>query len=938
MRFRLAVVGVLIAITGFSVWIWEQHHSKDAMDLEFQFKMMRKMAKGTKDDPDAREKWELKRLRDPRTGKIPTGIRATELSFARNLPRKEDLFLSPLMKGNNEQLLTWSRRGPFNVGGRTRALGIDVRTTSPPNVTIIAGGVSGGLWKSTNDGTTWVQTSNLSQVQNITCLAQDVRSGSEDTWYAGSGERYGSIGTGGGQPYQGNGIYKSTDNGSSWTLLSFTASNTPATFDDEFDFVHNVAVSPVTGVVYAAASNIVTRSTNGGTTWGVVRGVLANNSLTDVQVASDGVIYAALNSSVTDAGIWRSTNDGASWALINSGVAGFPSSHNRIDITISPSNPDVVYFLVQQIDTTTTASQIRGHQLWKYSYVSGDGTGAGGTWENRGGNLPLEAGKDGNARFDTQGGYDIHMVVRPNDENFIILGGINLYRSTDAFATASGVRIGGYAVPTEYTQYDFPDHHPDQHSGMFLPGSNTVFYSGHDGGVSKTDDITQTTVNWNSLNKGYYTTQFYTVAIDHGTPSNVIIGGMQDNGTWWTNSTGATVPWVDVYSGDGAHCAITDGLGFYYASSQLGNTLRFELDGADGSLITWSNVTPSGASGFQFINPLVIDPNDNNVMFMAGGDRVWRNSDLTAIADFNPDPTTTNWSSFNSATVSGEEIVSLAISRSPSNILYFGTDIGSVYKIADASNTSSSKTDVTGAGFPSGFVSSIALHPNNADSVMAVFSNYAVESIFMSTNGGTTWTAVGGNLEAVGGPSVRSATIVPTSQGVNYFVATSTGVYSTSTLNGASTIWALEGSSVIGNVVVDMVDSRASDGLVVAATHGNGVFSSNIVVSATTPEPAVPMEYGISQNYPNPFNPSTTISYTLPKQSRVKITVYDIGGREISVLVNKTMSAGPQSVVWNATDLRGAGVPSGVYFYTIRATPFDGGEPFAKTEKMTYVK
>jgi hypothetical protein len=66
--------------------------------------------------------------------------------------------------------------------------------------------------------------------------------------------------------------------------------------------------------------------------------------------------------------------------------------------------------------------------------------------------------------------------------------------------------------------------------------------------------------------------------------------------------------------------------------------------------------------------------------------------------------------------------------------------------------------------------------------------------------------------------------------------------------------------------------------------------------------------------------------------------VYDIGGREIAVLVDRTMSAGPQSVVWNATDRRGSGVTSGVYFYTIRATPLDGGEPFVKTEKMTYVK
>src|SRR5260221_2116623 len=127
-----------------------------------------------KDDPLARSRFELEKLHDPATGKIPSGIRQRELQFAKSIPLKESL-RSPgrLTKGRSDvvQSLAWSRRGPVNVGGRTRALAIDVTNEN----IIMAGGVSGGLWRSTDGGASWIKGTGVSDLQSITCIAQDTR-------------------------------------------------------------------------------------------------------------------------------------------------------------------------------------------------------------------------------------------------------------------------------------------------------------------------------------------------------------------------------------------------------------------------------------------------------------------------------------------------------------------------------------------------------------------------------------------------------------------------------------------------------------------------------------------------------------------------------------------------------------------------------------------
>ena len=458
---------------------------------------------GTKDDPRARFLQEFMMLRDPATNEIPKNIFILEREFAKNLPKRENLTLNKNSGSNETTALTWTARGPNNVGGRTRALGIDKRTDTPPDVTILAGGVSGGIWRSTNDGSTWSSVTSPSQLHSVTCIVQDKGSGKEDIWYAGTGEAVGNSASGSSvSNFRGDGIFRSTDNGLTWSIISSTATNTPQSFDQVFDYVHNIAIdisNTSQDEIYVAASNTIQRTTNGGTSWSTALGSFSGSFISDVQVTTGGVVYAAISQypGNTDKGIWRSP-DGVTWTNISDGVTDFPTTQfGRITIGIAPSDEDVVYFLIEFSNTTPATN---GHQLWKYNYISGDGSGSGGGWVNRGGNLPDEpGGSAGNDPFDTQGGYDMFVQVIPNDADFVIAASTNLYTSTDGFATTTNYdRIGGYAGPSSYVQYT--NHHPDLHTGAFLPGSNIIYYSGSDGGVHKTSNITAGTVSWTSLN------------------------------------------------------------------------------------------------------------------------------------------------------------------------------------------------------------------------------------------------------------------------------------------------------------------------------------------------------------------------------------------------------------------------------------------------------
>ena len=893
---------------------------------------------GMEDDAADRTKWEVQRLADPATGKIPDYVRQKELAFASTLPNDAYVKSARMPSAN------FVNRGPWNVGGRTNAFAIDVTNENR----LIAGSPSGGMFLSTDGGVSWNSTNTNSQLKGAVSLAQDKRLGHTNNWYYGGGDLWNSAGDGNNAYFLGDGIYKSINQGVSWLPLASTAGLNPNVFNGGWQCVYTIVTDQSapdsTEEVYAAVYGNIYRSINGGTSWSAVR--TGGSYITDVAITTSGVVYATLSSDGTQKGIWRSTTGVAgSYTQIIPPTIG--TSYHRIALGINPNNEDEVYFLGDTPGNGKVSYDFLGtahwSSLWKYTYVSGSGDGVGGTWQDLSINLPVSGGMFD--KFQTQGSYDIVVKVKPGNSNVVFVGGTNLYRSTSGFQDSTNTSfIGGYeqysALPVINS---YPNHHPDQHGLEFLPSNPDVMISTNDGGMFKTLDNNANPVVWQSLNNGYVTSMFYTVAIDHGSQNNdIICGGAQDNGTWFTNSNVQTSPWKFVSGGDGEYCAIADNQSSYYFSAQnLLRLLKVNLD-ANGNSLGYRRIDPIGAKGYIWSNPFVLDPNDNNIMYLGGGKNLWRNSNLSTIPLTNEwDSISTNWMKIDSIPTASttDKITCIRPCKTPANRVYVGTGVKNVYKIENADTgipTLVNISPVTGSVlFPSaGYVSCIAVDPNDGNKVMVVFSNYNIYSLFYTADGGTTWTKAGGNLEgsSVISPSIRWASILPVSDGVVYLVATSTGLYATDSINGTATVWVQQGTTTIGNSVCDMIDTRPSDGLVVIATHANGMYSANItsVHDVTTATDLVNKSSDsdfLLSNYPNPVSGLTTIEFTLKKSAKINLQLLDECGRVIETLVNEGMQAGKHSVIFDKKNLA-----SGIYYYSLLA------DKERKTNKMVILK
>lgn len=743
------------------------------------------------DNPQARLDFEFLRTKDPNTGQIPQNIRALELAFMRE---QSSLINIPFAAGDITS--AWKNRGPFNVGGRTRALAVDSRNEN----IILAGGVSGGMWRSTDQGATWQKATGTDELQSVTCIAQDPTN--PDTWYYGTGEFSGNSASGSGAFFLGDGIYKSTDNGATWAVLPSTQSDTPEFFDSNFDLNLEMVVDPTNGDLYVATVGILNRSTDGGVTFTEV--LLGNASWVDVVVSSTGTLYAALDG----AGIFRST-DGENWTDITP-ASGFPLvGGERKELALAPSNEDILYLIGEDADNSS------GYSFWRFDESTD-------TWTDRSAGIPQLGGQTGD--FDSQGGYDLLIKVKPDDENFVIIGGTNLFRSTDGFATASNTDwIGGY-TPTNTSFGLYTDHHPDQHSFVFLSADRAI--SGNDGGVQITSDIESDlgteAVDWVSINNGYVTTQVY--ALSAG-PGDQIMAGFQDNSTWLTISTASDAIWTDQFGGDGAYNAFNSDGTVRYMSSQRGNIFRVNYDqGADDTdADNFTDFAPNGYTASLFIVPFYLDPVDDDLFYLAGASQFFVNTQASTGS------ASSGWKSISLGTTG---VVS-EIGVSPANVVFAGTSDGELFKITDPGGNEA-VTDVSGGNFPAGYVSGVAVDPIDENSILVTFSNYGIPSVFYTSDGGANWDDVSGNLEentdgTGSGPSVRSATIL--GNGDKYFVGTSTGLYATTSLSGGSVTWVQENPNGMGEVVVEHLVSRMSDGLVLAGTHGNGIYSANFEVT-----------------------------------------------------------------------------------------------------------
>ena len=177
------------------------------------------MESGEEGGPSSRLEFDWLRLKSPHTNTIPVGIQKRALEFSKSIPNYNEINIGLRRAKSSNTSLECKTRGPYNVGGRTRALAIDIADSS----TFIAGGVSGGIWRSSDGGATWKKMTKPNQLHSVTSIAQDTRVGHRNVWYATTGEGRGNSAGARGAPYRGDGIFKSTDNGYNWSLIASTS-------------------------------------------------------------------------------------------------------------------------------------------------------------------------------------------------------------------------------------------------------------------------------------------------------------------------------------------------------------------------------------------------------------------------------------------------------------------------------------------------------------------------------------------------------------------------------------------------------------------------------------------------------------------------------------------------------------------------------------------
>lgn len=868
---------------------------------------------GEEENKEHREAWNRMRLADPATGQIPKSSSLQERLFARGLPQAASERSGP----------DWESRGPWNVGGRTRALAIDVSNENR----ILAGGVSGGVWLSEDGGQTWTKRTPLNAHQSCVSIAQDTRPGHTDTWYYLSGELYGNSASGSGAYYLGDGAFKSNDGGLTWTPLGATDNGNPETFSQSWQGCWRIATNPASAAneVYAAVYGTIYRSTNGGTSWSTSLNA-GNSYATDVAITSTGTVYATVSNDDAAGGFWRTTN-GTQWTRINPDTsAGFPEFFDRFVIGINPNNENEVYFL----GTTPGSGHYNEYidsddwtSLWKYTYISGSGAGAGGQWQDLSQNLP-NIGTEFD-RFAAQGGYDLVVKVQPGTGH-VFVGGTNFYRSTDGFQSPNNsTHIGGYKPGTYLPFFElYPNHHPDQHDLLFLPSNPNVVLTASDGGVHRTEDANAANVVWTPLNNGYRTTQCYTLIINkEAAGDSTIITGLQDNGNFFVNSENPTASWKQTVNGDGAYGAIAPDKSFYVLSIQQGRVAKVAID-EQGNVTAFRRFDPIGPSknDYLFINPLALDPNDANILYLPVQRRLYRQDALGSIALTGAwDTISQGWSVFPDTLASTSGVANvfsaIAVSKAnPAHRVYVGSSRRNLYRIDNANTGSPNWVALTNPPIlSSAYVTSIAVDPENADHVLVAFSNYNVYSLFYSTDAGQNWIKVGGNLESAvngtgAGPSVRSVAILPLPDGSRkYFCGTSIGLYSADTLvlhneNQPGTLWTLEAADLIGRVVVETVETRVSDGLVLAGTHANGIYAKNYLPVSSQQEPSRQVQVNC---WPNPVASSAMIQVTGVAARNAHCRIFDMQGRLVKELTFRD----------NSEQIDMQDFAPGIYVYTL---------------------
>jgi trimeric autotransporter adhesin len=755
------------------------------------------------------QEMEFEMTRDPKLGYIPASrlVRAyeditRERRAGRYFPGRTNA-LSWVERGPNSNSIGPSNgntRGPGNVAvvsGRIRAIHVDLNDAT--NRTVWVGSVSGGLWK-TNDITaspaSWTLVNDFLGNLAIASICQSPVN--KNILYFATGERNNNA-----DAVRGGGIWKSTDNGTTWNLLPNTVN---------FWNVSKI-VCDAAGNVYVGTNGLpgqgLQRSTDGGITWTNItpsnQGVLINNVLvpstriTDLKISSTGRMHVTM-SATGAAGSYYTDNPVAVTTLTwSSPLTPIPGLSLNCEITV--------------VGNTLYALPEASGGLTPVIYKSNDG---GVTWAACATSPPSNSAS-GTSINTGQGWYDLAIGADPNNPNNVVAGGLNFYRSSDGGNSWTQI-TKWFDITLNYVHAD--------HHGVFWNGSQVLLST--DGGIFYSND---NGVSYSDRNIGIRTLQFYSCAI-HPTSTNYLLGGTQDNGSHSLNNPGLGAS-IEVHGGDGGFTHIDEDEPQFQYSATTRSAYRRSVNNG----VNWSSVTFSTSIG-QFINPTEYD-DINNRMYCSGNAGTYVRWD-------NPQSGSTFSTISLPAGFAGNTIRSLKVSPFTSNRVFMGTGGGGVLRVDNAHLSSPTYAHInSGAGMPSGVISSVNTGSSD-NALLATYSNYGVQHVWVSVNGGTSWSNIDGNLPDI---PVRWAMFHPDDND-KAIIATEMGIFETDDINGASTVWVQ--NSTFPNVKTNMLQYRIADRTILAATHGRGFFTTT--VPAANPK----IRFATSYNYSPVFTESTT--------------------------------------------------------------------------------
>ncbi|WP_204346187.1 T9SS type A sorting domain-containing protein [Psychroserpens algicola] len=671
------------------------------------------------------------------------------------------------------------------------------------------------------------------------------------------------------------GVWRSTDGGLTWTVLTDDLSNL---------YVYALTIDPVINTTYfwGSTSGIIFKSTDSGSTWNVLADVgsgAVNKILIDPNNTNN--MYC----SVQGGGIFKSTDAGVTWDRI------LPSVFNGYDVEFKP---DGLYSTIYASGNEVYMSTDSGANFTTLSGFSGGPKMIGVSPQDASVVYVLEASNgsfgnlykslDSGATFTTidhagknyfgyssnpedpndagvgQAPRDMDIAISPTDINDVHIAGVNTWRSTDGGLTFS---ITSQWTPGNANAQNIGYCHADVDLMMFV---NDELYVGTDGGIFVAETPTVVSSGYyKDLTSGLGIRQFYKIGISQTNPV-IVTGGSQDNGSSIMGSDGS---WTDWLGADGMEGFIdNNNTSTVYGTSQFGTLYKSFNGGASQAFIA----TPGSGN---WITPFEQDPLNANTIYV-GYSRVHKSTNGGS-----------SW-----ATVSqnfGGPLNHLKVAQTNGNIQYAARG-SSLYK----NNLVGIVTDWNQLSGFFGSINSIAIHPSDPNKVaIATTGN---EKVYVSTNGGTSWTSYKLNL-----PNFNAQALVWHDNGEDgLYLGMNYGVYY---IDNTYSEWQ-PFSNNLPNVEISELEINTAENKIYAATYGRGLWRSNIFDASLS---VSDLELNTIAMYPNPATKEITLEWD--RGNQVSIRIYDALGKLMYFSKNESLAEPKRIDISNYT--------SGLYFVKI---------------------